>query len=198
MSLGNGTCNKQHHDGSGHLGVQRTFDSIRQKYFCQLFKGFYQTRSLQKTRQLLQKTDIPPYSMIKLSLKLSGPHSKPLSNNKFIIAFVHWYSGCCGYNAVLDGSQPPEDLQPILHEEVEITVASLKKGKSGGAETIPAELVQAGGETMTDVLTEICNRIWRTGEWPTPWTQSLMITLPNKRAMMALGRSPEYHWNQII
>ena len=21
---------------------------------------------------------------------------------------------------------------------------------------------------------------------------------PNKRAMMALGRSPEYHWNQII
>ena len=33
---------------------------------------------------------------------------------------------------------------------------------------------------MTDVLTEICNRIWRTGEWPTPWTQSLIITLPKK------------------
>ena len=29
-------------------------------------------------------------------------------------------------------------------------------------------------------LTEICNRIWRTGEWPTPWTQSLIITLPKK------------------
>ena len=36
------------------------------------------------------------------------------------------------------------------------------------------------GETMIDVLTEICNRIWRTGEWPTPWTQSLIITLPKK------------------
>ena len=33
---------------------------------------------------------------------------------------------------------------------------------------------------MIDVLTEICNRIWRTGEWPTPWTQSLIITLPKK------------------
>ena len=33
---------------------------------------------------------------------------------------------------------------------------------------------------MIDVLTEICNRIWRTGEWPTPWTQLLIITLPKK------------------
>ena len=33
---------------------------------------------------------------------------------------------------------------------------------------------------MVDVLTEICNRIWKTGESPTPWTQSLIITLPKK------------------
>ena len=87
----------------------------------------------------------------------------------------------CGDNTVLDYSQPPEeDLQPILREEVEIEVASLKKDKSAGVDNIPAELVQAGGETMIDVFTEICNRIWRTGEWPTPWTQSLIITLPKK------------------
>ena len=88
----------------------------------------------------------------------------------------------CGDNAVLDCSQPQEEnLQPILREVVEIAVASLKKGKSSGVDNIPAELsVQAGGETMIDVLTEICNRIWRTGEWPTPWTQSLIITLPKK------------------
>ena len=88
--------------------------------------------------------------------------------------FSRWTEYCselynyesCRDNAVLDCSQPPEeDLQPILREEVEIAVASLKKRKSAGV-----ELVQAGGETMIDVLTEICNRIWRTGEWPTPWT----------------------------
>ena len=34
---------------------------------------------------------------------------------------------------------------------------------------------------MTDVLTEICNIISRIEEWPTPWTQSLIITsLPKK------------------
>ena len=33
---------------------------------------------------------------------------------------------------------------------------------------------------MTDILTSICNKIWQTGEWPTPWTQSLIITLPKK------------------
>ena len=55
----------------------------------------------------------------------------------------------CGDNAVLDCSQPSEeDLQPILREEVEIAVASLKKGKFAGVDNIPAEHVQAGGEAM--------------------------------------------------
>ena len=39
---------------------------------------------------------------------------------------------------------------------------------------------QAGGEAMIDILTVICNKIWKTGEWPTTWTQSLVITLPKK------------------
>ena len=69
----------------------------------------------------------------------------------------------CGDNSVLDCSQPPEEnLQPIQREAVVIDVASLKKGTSAGFDNIPAERVQAGGETMIDVLTEICNRIWRT------------------------------------
>ena len=104
----------------------------------------------------------------------------------------------CRDNAVLDCSQPPEeDLQPILREEVEIAVASLKKGKSAGVDNIPAELVQAGGETMRDVLTEICDRIWRTGEWPTPWTQSLIITLP-KTATCSSVRTTELSASSVI
>ena len=68
----------------------------------------------------------------------------------------------CGDNAVLDCSQSPEeDLQPILQYEVEIVVASLKKGKTAGVDHIPAKLIQPGKETMINVLTEIYNRIWR-------------------------------------
>lgn len=77
---------------------------------------------------------------------------------------------------------PPSnnDNHPILRDEVETAIKSLKKGKSPGVDNIPTELVQAGGEDMIDTLLNICNKIWQTGEWPTPWTQSLIITLPKK------------------
>ena len=94
---------KQYHDMNGHMGVQKTFDSIRQKYYWpNLFKELNdfvtacvvcQTRSLQKIRQPLQETDIPPYPMAKISLDLSGPYPTSMSGNKYIIAFVDWFSG---------------------------------------------------------------------------------------------------------
>ena len=63
---------------------------------------------------------------------------------------------------VLDCSQHPvEDLQKIFREEVEIAVAALKKRSlSAGNDNISVEFVQAGGKTMIDVLTKICNKIW--------------------------------------
>ena len=63
-----------------------------------------------------------------------------------------------------------EDDHSILHREVEAAVQSLKKGKSAGVDNIPAEVVQAGGEDAFTALTTICNKIWQTGEWPSPWT----------------------------
>ena len=73
-----------------------------------------------------------------------------------------------------------EDNNPILRKVVEAALQSLKKGKSAGADDIPAELIQAGGEDVTTALTTICNKIWQTGKWSTSWTQSLVITLPKK------------------
>ena len=68
---------------------------------------------------------------------------------------------------VLDCPQIPDDEEhpPILQEEVEAAVKAMKLGKSDGVDNIPAELVQAAGEAMTDILTEICNKIWKTKEW---------------------------------
>ena len=82
---------------------------------------------------------------------------------------------------VLDVPPPVNnDSYSILREEVQDAVKSLKKGKSTGVDNIPSELVQAGGEAMIDMLIIICNKIWQTREWPTPWTQSLIIALPKK------------------
>ena len=88
-----------------------------------------------------------------------------------------------GDPSVLDCSQRDrEDDHPTLRKEVEAAVQSQKKGKSTGVNkmNIPAELVQAGGEDVITALTTISDKIWQTGEWPTPWTQSLVITLPKK------------------
>ena len=57
---------------------------------------------------------------------------------------------------------------------------SLKNDKVAGVDNVPAELIKHGGEAVMDIITEICNKIWQTGEWPTPWTRSLIITLPKK------------------
>ena len=61
----------------------------------------------------------------------------------------------------------------ILRREADTAVQPLKKGKSSGVDNIPGEVVQAGGEDVITTLTTICHKIWQTGEWPTPWTQSL-------------------------
>ena len=69
---------------------------------------------------------------------------------------------------------------PFLQKEAEAAVESLKKGKSAAVDNISAELVQAGWEEVITGVKTICNKIWQTGKWPTPWTQSLVITLSKK------------------
>ena len=39
---------------------------------------------------------------------------------------------------------------------------------------------KAGGADVITSLMTISNKIWQTGKWPAPWTQSLVITLPKK------------------
>ena len=100
-----------------------------------------------------------------------------------------WREYCCelyNYKASVDPSvlncpqTHTEDEHLIFRKQVEAAVQSLKKGKPARVDNIPAELVQTGGEDVITTLTTICNKIWQTGEWPTPWTQSLVITVPKK------------------
>ena len=106
---------------------------------------------------------------------------------------LNWWTEYCselynykasGYPSVLNCPQTDTgDDHPIVCKELEAAVQSLKKGKSAGVDNIPEELVQAGGADVITALTTICNKIWQTGEWPTPWTPSLVITSPKKGTM---------------
>jgi hypothetical protein len=44
--------------------------------------------------------------------------------------------------------------------EVEIVIAKFKKYKSPGSDQIPAELIQAGGETLRSEIHKLINSIW--------------------------------------
>ena len=104
---------------------------------------------------------------------IQDKNGKRLTEDKDILN--RWTEYCSElYNHKAKGDpevlkRPPvtnTDSHPILREEVEAAVKSLKPGKSTGVDNIPAELLQAGGVLLN---------IWQTGEWPTPWTQSLVI-----------------------
>ena len=75
-----------------------------------------------------------------------------------------------------------EDDLPILWEEVETAIRSLKNGKAAGIVNIPAELLKHGGTEVIDILTKICNKTWQTRQWPTPWTQFVIVTLLKRKA----------------
>ena len=114
-------------------------------------------------------------------------NGKCLTESKEIMhRWTEYCSDLYSHNALGDTEKlkthPTTDTEsfPILREEVEEAVKALKKGKSAGIDNIPGELVLAGGEAMIDALLAICQKIWETGEWPTQWTQSLVITLPKK------------------
>ena len=118
---------------------------------------------------------------------IQDKNGKRLTEDRDILnRWTEYCSELCNHKAKGDPEvlkHPPVtniDSHLILREEVEAAVKSLKPGKSAGVDNIPAELLQAGGETMIDVLLNICNKIWQTGEWPMPWTQLLVITLPKK------------------
>ena len=78
---------------------------------------------------------------------------------------------------VLDCPQiPDEEHHPILREEVEAAVKAMKMGNSAGVDNIPVELVQAGGEAMTDIL-----------------TRNLQQDLEDRRMADHMDSIPSYH-----
>ena len=94
---------KQYHDDNGHMGVNKTFLSIKEKYYWPgLWKQLDKTisacitckqRNMKQQRTLIQETNVPPFPMAALQLDLSGPHMKTLSGNTYICSFIDLYSG---------------------------------------------------------------------------------------------------------
>ena len=74
---------------------------------------------------------------------------------------------------------PPEVLEPeVMPSEIRAAIKKLKVGKAAGLDGTSGEMIKAGGETVIQAIKTIIDNIWRTGVWPSAWTQSEIITLP--------------------
>ena len=128
------------------------------------------------------------YQIVKyLTTQRQDKNSKSLTEKEEILA--RWMEYCSElYSHRIDGDltvlhckEPSHfDNCLILCSEVKAAIKFLKKGKATEADNILARLVQSGGDTLIDILTIICGKIWQSGEWPMGWTQSLVITVPKK------------------
>ena len=74
----------------------------------------------------------------------------------------------------------------ILECEVKWALGNIIMNKASGGERIPAELFKILKDDMVKVLHSICQKIWKTQQWPKDWKRSVFIPVPK------MGDAKEY------
>ena len=68
----------------------------------------------------------------------------------------------------------------ILECEVKWALGSITMNKASGCDEIPVELFQIMKDDAMKVLHSICQKIWKTQQWPQDWKRSVFIPIPKK------------------
>ena len=72
-------------------------------------------------------------------------------------------------------------LEPgILEFEIKWALESTTTNKASGGDRIPAELFQVLKDENVKLLHSICQKIWKTQQWPQDWERSVFIPIPKK------------------
>ena len=68
----------------------------------------------------------------------------------------------------------------ILEYKVKWALGSITMNKASGSDGIPVELFQILKDAAAKVLHSICQKIWKTQQWPQDWKRSVFILIPEK------------------
>ena len=72
-------------------------------------------------------------------------------------------------------------LEPnTLECEVKWALRSITTNKASGCDGIPVELFQVLKDDAVRVLHAICQKIWKTQQWPQDWKSSVFTPVPKK------------------
>ena len=77
------------------------------------------------------------------------------------------------HNAVITHLEPD-----ILESEVKWALGSITTNNASGGDGIPAELFQVLKHDAVKVLHSICQKIWKTQQWPWDWKRLVLILIP--------------------
>jgi hypothetical protein len=86
----------------------------------------------------------------------------------------------------VDGIRQTEmhTAEPFVPEpsasEVEVAIGKLKRYKCPGIDQIPAELMQAGRETLHSEILKLIKLIWNKEEVPHQWKESIVVAIHKK------------------
>ena len=70
-------------------------------------------------------------------------------------------------------------LEPdFLECEVKWALGSITTNKASGDDGIPVALFQIPKDDAVKVLHSICQKIWKTQQWPQDWKRSVFIPIP--------------------
>ena len=78
-------------------------------------------------------------------------------------------------NAVITHLEPD-----ILKCIVKWALENITTNKASGGDGIPVELFQIQKDDAVKVLHSICQKIWKTQQWPQDWKRSVFIPVPKK------------------
>ena len=72
-------------------------------------------------------------------------------------------------------------LEPDIPEcEIKRALGSITTNKAGGSDGIPDELFDILKDDAVKVLHSLCQRTWKTQQWPQDWKRSVFIPIPKK------------------
>ena len=72
-------------------------------------------------------------------------------------------------------------LEPdILECKVKWALGIITANKASGGDRIPVELFQILRDDAVNMLHSICQKIWKTQQWPQDWKRSVFIPIPRK------------------
>ena len=68
----------------------------------------------------------------------------------------------------------------ILESEVKWALESITMNKVSGGDEIPADLFQVLKDDAIKMLHSVCQKIWKTQQWPQDWKRSVFIPILKK------------------